>query len=160
MDPEPNAQRTPLFLYDWLNERFHFDADVAADERNALAPRFYECDSLREDWSIHIKSAAFCNPPYDRTRRWLMKAYAESLRGVTTVLLIPTHKSEHHWHDFIFDRASEVIFLTGRLRFGHSQTGEPNSNYAKFGSAIVIYTPHHSGHTHCHSVRVVDIKNR
>src|SRR5699024_12075206 len=38
-----------------------------------------------------------------------------------------------YWHDYIFDKAGEVRFIKGRLKFGGSK------NSAPFPSAIIVY---------------------
>lgn len=47
--------------------------------------------------------------------------------------LIPARTDTTYWHDFIFDKADDIKFLKGRLKFGNSK------NSAPFPSAIVIY---------------------
>lgn len=63
----------------------------------------------------------------------MKKAYEENLKGATIVCLIPARTDTTYWHDFIFDKADDIRFLRGRLKFGNSK------NSAPFPSAIVVY---------------------
>ena len=75
----------------------------------------------------------FCNPPYGREiGKWVKKAYEESLKGVTIVLLIPARTDTRYFHDYILGKA-EIRFLRGRLKFGGCK------NSAPFPSMVVVY---------------------
>ena len=70
---------TPRYVFDKLNDEFHFDLDVCADDLNHKCDRYFtkEQDGLRQDW----KGTCWMNPPYGRTiGQWVKKAY-ESARG-------------------------------------------------------------------------------
>ncbi|MDN7230712.1 hypothetical protein QZN09_06660 [Staphylococcus haemolyticus] len=47
--------------------------------------------------------------------------------------MIPARTDTMYWHDFIFDKADDIRFLKGRLKFGNGK------NSAPFPSAIVVY---------------------
>ncbi|MCH4301016.1 phage N-6-adenine-methyltransferase [Staphylococcus haemolyticus] len=55
------------------------------------------------------------------------------MNGATVVCLIPARTDTMYWHDFIFDKADDIRFLKGRLKFGNGK------NSAPFPSAIVVY---------------------
>lgn len=75
----------------------------------------------------------FCNPPYSVIDEWVRKAYEESFKPATcVVLLIPARTDTKWFHDYILNRA-EVRFIRGRLRFGESK------NSAPFPSMLVIF---------------------
>ena len=76
----------------------------------------------------------FCNPPYGRKlHRWVRKAYEESLKeGTIVVMLIPSRTDTRYFHDYILHR-SEIRFVEGRLRFGNADMNAP------FASMIVIF---------------------
>lgn len=73
------------------------------------------------------------NPPYSKSiAKWIKKAWYESLRGVTTVALLPARTDTTWFHRYIYQRA-EVRFLRGRLQFEGAEQSAP------FGSMIVIF---------------------
>ena len=128
-----NEWATPQKLFDELNEEFNFTLDPCATDENAKCNKHFtiEDDGLSKDWS---KDVVFMNPPYGREiKKWIKKAYEESLNGATVVCLIPARTDTTYWHDFIFDKADDIRFLRGRLKFGNSK------NSAPFPSAIVVY---------------------
>lgn len=128
-----NEWTTPQHLFDELNQEFNFTLDPCATEENAKCSKHFtiEDDGLSKDWSNDV---VFMNPPYGREiKRWVKKAYEESLNGATVVCLIPARTDTTYWHDFIFDKADDIKFLKGRLKFGNGK------NSAPFPSAIVVY---------------------
>ncbi|PTK81958.1 phage N-6-adenine-methyltransferase [Staphylococcus haemolyticus] len=128
-----NEWATPQNLFDELNEEFNFTLDPCATDENAKCSKYFtiEDDGLSKDWSNEV---VFMNPPYGREiKKWIKKAYEESLNGATVVCLIPARTDTTYWHDFIFDKADDIRFLRGRLKFGNSK------NSAPFPSAIVVY---------------------
>lgn len=128
-----NEWATPQKLFDELNEEFNFTLDPCATDENAKCNKHFtiEDDGLSKDWS---KDVVFMKPPYGREiKKWIKKAYEESLNGATVVCLIPARTDTTYWHDFIFDKADDIRFLRGRLKFGNSK------NSAPFPSAIVLY---------------------
>ena len=75
----------------------------------------------------------FCNPPYSNISAWVEKAYRESRKDNTlVVLLIPARTDTKYFHDFIYNRA-EIRFVCGRLRFNGLGQNAP------FPSMIVIF---------------------
>ena len=128
-----NEWTTPQYLFDELDDEFKFALDPCATDENAKCSKYFtiEDDGLSKDWS---KDVVFMNPPYGREiKKWIKKAYEESLNGAIVVCLIPARTDTTYWHDFIFDKADDIRFLRGRLKFGNSK------NSAPFPSAIVIY---------------------
>ncbi|MCH4356070.1 phage N-6-adenine-methyltransferase [Staphylococcus haemolyticus] len=128
-----NEWTTPQYLFDELNEEFNFTLDPCATDENAKCSKYFtiEDDGLSKDWSNDV---VFMNPPYGREiKKWIKKAYEESLNGATVVCLIPARTDTMYWHDFIFDKADDIRFLKGRLKFGNGK------NSAPFPSAIVVY---------------------
>lgn len=128
-----NEWTTPQYLFDELNEEFNFTLDPCATDENAKCSKYFtiEDDGLSKDWSNDV---VFMNPPYGREiKKWIKKVYEESLNGATVVCLIPARTDTMYWHDFIFDKADDIRFLKGRLKFGNGK------NSAPFPSAIVVY---------------------
>lgn len=113
--------KTPIDVYNKLNEEFNFDFDPCPLNDN---PDF---DGLSVEWG----NSNFINPPYSNISAWCKKAYEESLKGKTCVMLIPSRTDTRYWHDYIM-KAKEIRFIKGRLKFGDSK------NSAPFPSAIII----------------------
>ena len=75
----------------------------------------------------------FCNPPYSQIKSWVKKAYEESFKpGTIVVLLIPARTDTKYFHDYILNR-SEIRFLKGRLRFNNAKDNAP------FPSMVVVF---------------------
>ena len=127
-----NEWATPQWFFDELCAEFNFTLDPASTRENAKCIKHYTVDEdgLSQDWS---GETVFCNPPYGReTKKWVEKAYFESKKGVTTVLLLPCRPDVSYFHDYILPFA-EVRFIRGRLKFGGSK------NSAPFPSMVAIF---------------------
>lgn len=123
---------TPDDVFNALDEEFHFNLDPCATARNAKCERYYTIlnDGLKQDWG---GSVVFCNPPYSEAAKWVEKAYRESQKPNTVVvMLIPSRTDTRYFHDYIWHR-SEIRFIKGRLRFSNSKHNAP------FPSMVVIF---------------------
>lgn len=125
---------TPQDFFDSLNAEFGFTLDPAADDRNHKCAQYYtkEQDGLSQDWT---GETVFVNPPYGRieTGRWVEKAYNESQKpGTTVVMLIPARTDTKWFHGYIEGKA-EIRFVKGRLKFGGSKDDAP------FPSMVVVF---------------------
>ena len=122
---------TPQWLFDELNNEFHFELDVCANEYNHKCERYFdeEMDGLKQEW----KGMCYMNPPYGRQiGNWVKKAYESVVGGGTTVVcLLPSRTDTKWWHDYCMK--GEIRFLKGRLKFNDGK------NPAPFPSAIVIF---------------------
>jgi|SRR3954470_796737 len=126
---------TPDNIFKALNSEFNFTLDAAALPENAKCDKYFtpQQDALIQDWS---KQIVFCNPPYSRPLqgKFIQKAFEESKKGATVVMLIPSRTDTKIFHEVILPNA-EVRFIKGRLKFGDSK------NAAPFPSMIVIFRP-------------------
>lgn len=129
---------TPPELFRDLDAEFHFTLDAASTDENALCDRHLTKadDALHTAWDAE-GGAIYVNPPYGRcVARWVEKAYRESQRGQTVVMLIPARTDTKWFHDWVYHKA-EIRFLRGRLHYGIN--GVRAVNNAAFPSMIVIY---------------------
>ena len=121
---------TPKWLYDELDNEFHFDFDPC--------PLHADFDGLKINWG----KCNFVNPPYNRIDKpkFIKKAYDEWLKGNTSVLLIPSATGTKDFHELILPFA-EVRFLKGRVAFcGFNTKGEYSEKQkGKHDSMIVIF---------------------
>ena len=125
-----DSWETPQWLFDQLNEEYHFTLDVCALPENAKCPNYFtpETDGLKQKWGGYC----WMNPPYGREiGKWMQKAYRESLNGATVVCLVPARTDTAWWH--MWAMKGKITFLRGRLKFGNSK------NLAPFPSAIVVF---------------------
>ena len=138
-----DEQRTPPSLFRKLDDRFHFDIDVAATPDNALCKVFF-CksgfDALKGEWygkSIGFK-VSFCNPPYSHgsVEPFVIKAYEESLKGAIVVFLISSDVSTEYYDICMF--AAEWIRIKSRIIFNNAD-GTPMKGAAKFGSMCIVF---------------------
>ena len=135
-----NEWYTPDKLYQELNNEFNFTLDPCCTIQSAKCLNFFtkKDNGLTKTWGGGHK--VFMNPPYGREiKEWIKKAYEESLKPHTTVVcLIPARTDTSYWHDYIFNKAKDIRFLRGRIKF-ETIDGKSN-NPAPFPSAIVIFT--------------------
>ncbi len=124
---------TPKEVYDPLNVEFKFNFDPCPIDWKEGDP-----DGLTIDWG----TSTFCNPPYSQTAKWIEKAYNESKKGNTVVMLINVVTDTRAFHKFIYGKA-EIRFLQGRIKF--IDYSDPTKPVAKAGavrpSMIVVFRP-------------------
>jgi site-specific DNA-methyltransferase (adenine-specific) len=136
---------TPKWLFDQLNDEFHFKLDAATTQNNPLGTRYFctpDMDGLIFDWV----NPTFCNPPYGRKNKmhlWLEKAVKEQSKGVTSVFLLPSRTGTKWFHEYIYQKPNvEIRFLKGRVSFDYDELRthyEKSKNTAPFDSMIVIF---------------------
>lgn len=130
---QTNEWSTPEEFFKRLHEKYRFTLDPSATKENAKCKKFYtaEDDGLSKSWG---GETVFCNPPYGRgLRKWVQKAYEESLKpGTIVVMLIPARTDTSYFHDYIQGKA-HIVFIRGRLKFGDGK------NSAPFPSMLAIY---------------------
>jgi phage N-6-adenine-methyltransferase len=123
---------TPQWLFDKLNEQYHFNLDLCATSENHKCDKYFtkEQDGLKQDW----KGVCWCNPPYSQVSKWVEKAYDEAQKGSVIVMLIPARVDTRWFHEWIYEMYGvEVEFLKGRLKFSGSKWNAP------FPSMIVTF---------------------
>lgn len=125
---------TPQEFFDKLNEEFHFTLDPCALSTNAKCDKFFTPveDGLIQDWG---GETVFCNPPYGRAiSHWVRKCMEESQKPNTIVVaLLPARTDTRYFHEYIYQKAKEIRFVRGRLKFGGCK------NSAPFPSMVVIF---------------------
>lgn len=132
--------QTPKFVFDYYNDRFNFDCDVACSDDNRLVHKRW---LTVEDDALHFTTEwgnrNWCNPPYSRVLPWVDKAASEMIKGNLTVMLIPSDTSVK-WFKLAFENCTECHFISGRLAFINADTQEPVSGNNK-GSVVFIFDP-------------------
>lgn len=123
---------TPQNFYDEINKEFNFNLDPCSTKENHKCEMYYtiEENGLEKNWGGY---RVFCNPPYSQISKWVEKAFYETKKDNTlVVLLIPSRTDTRYFHDYIYQR-SEIRFVKGRLKFGDGK------NSAPFPSMLVIF---------------------
>lgn len=118
---------TPDELYKILNDEFHFDFDPAPVWPNGVIER----DGLECDWG----QSNFINPPYSNIGKWFEKAYKESIKGKTSVFLVPFRLTPIYWRKWVYPYASEIRVIANRIQFKNYPSTAP------FPVGIIVYRP-------------------
>ena len=113
---------TPNEIFKPLQEEFGLVLDVCANDKNHKCEIYLtkEMDALTHDWEYNF----WMNPPFGRNlKKWIQKAYEESVKHkVNGVLILPVRSNTHWWHKYIIDTKAEVRFLKGETKFvGHKR---------------------------------------
>lgn len=130
---------TPWPVIRALEPEFDFTLDVAACKLSTKAPKHYseKDDAFTRDWLKDARGGdAWCNPPYalyngKRVGDWVEKAWQESKRGLTTVLLLPMNKGDQDWYHDIAMLYAETRPVKGRIQFVDPVTGKPPIVWSK-----------------------------
>lgn len=125
-----------------MNQAWFRLENVLHDKRYT-APRLVLCCDNAENRPI---SYWYINCPYGKDAYkhditdWLRKCALEAQKGVGVVALVPCPNGEvNRWHH-VFGKASEVLYIQGRLKFGDPVTGE-ETKPAKFGCMLIHWDP-------------------
>ena len=105
---------TPLSLFNVLNEEFKFTLDVCADDKNHKVDTYIteEQNALIQDW----KGVCWMNPPYKNIKKWIVKAYNESIKHNSIVVCLgPARTNTSWWHDYCMK--GEIRFIKGIPKF-------------------------------------------
>ena len=157
-----DSWQTPQWLFNWADARFNFDIDLAASFDNAKVDPYVsiENDSLSGAWNCEDFNCGWVNPPYSETGRWLKKGWEEARKGFRSVFLVPAPSGENGYKDYVFGKASEIIFINGRVAFelpnGDGTATPVNGNTR--GSCLIIYNRRYEGHTQISWVNRDDMK--
>ena len=132
--------QTPDEIFMYLHTVYDFTLDAAASSSNYKCSNYYtkEDNSLLQDWNGRV----FLNPPYSKGKQgaFLHKAIAElkhNPKCELVVALIPARTDTKCWHEVVFEYASEIIFIKGRLKFQNPTTKSQGS--APFPSCVVVF---------------------
>ena len=129
---------TPQWLFEHLDQEFHFTLDAAALPENAKCDRFFTpaTDGLCQSWAGEV---VWCNPPFSTKEigAWVKKAFDESKKGATTVMLLPSGYKDYKWW--------KVFCIHGRVRFIHDYVRFPRCDdkekSAYVDVTVVIFGP-------------------
>jgi site-specific DNA-methyltransferase (adenine-specific) len=142
---------TPQWLFDALNERFHFTLDPCCTAATAKCRKFYTRadNGLAHSWA---GERVFLNPPYGKKEKgqpdsgiepWVQKAREEAAAGALVVGLLPARVDTEWLQDNVHGHA-DIHFFRGRIRFipppGYvPPPGVKKPSGAGFPSAIAVW---------------------
>lgn len=131
---EPVAKRTdwetPQWLFDQLDQEFHFDLDVCATQQNRKCIDFIGPDSLVRTWF----GTCWMNPPYGQEiGEWIKLAYDYAAAGKGTVVCLLPVRSNNAWWRYVIE--GEVRFLRKKVRF----VDAPSESM--FPNVVVVFRP-------------------
>lgn len=126
---------TPQWLYNELNEQYHFKLDPATSTDNPLNAEHYYTRS--NDGLLHLwpNINTFINPPYSNAAAWVKKAHAQFLINVESnpelviVMLVASRTDSKWFHDIVIPAVDakycRIRFLKGRLKFRNTPYSSP-----------------------------------
>ena len=129
---------TPKWLYQMLDDEFHFDFDPCPLNTGEIEP---DKDGLLIPWGRRN----FVNPPYSKGLKeaFVRKAVDVSKSGSLCVMLLPVSTSTAVFHDLILPNAKEIRFVRGRIRFEGINTfgvsAELGANRPMHDSMVVVF---------------------
>ena len=129
---------TPLYIFNQLNRIFHFNMDVACNEKNFKCKKYIteEMNSLDYEWY----GRCFCNPPFSKKAEFIKKAHDEVLNGncPICVMILPLNCMDTKvWHQYIEGKFYYEI-LKGRISFVNPETNTPKKGNNS-GTVIVYF---------------------
>tara|TARA_R110002060_G_scaffold30712_2_gene41243 strand:+ start:2713 stop:4482 length:1770 start_codon:yes stop_codon:yes gene_type:complete len=132
---------TPQDFFVRVNAEFLFDLDAAALAHNTKCPKFLspEDDALSVSWTGKGIKSVWLNPPYGKgIGNWIKKAWEESQKGLTVVVLIFARTDTKWWHEWAM-KSSEIRLIEGRINFLDPLSGKTGKGGSPAPSALLIF---------------------
>jgi phage N-6-adenine-methyltransferase len=115
---------TPDFLAAVAYRFGRIDWDLAANDRNAVCPRYLgpgshvSDDALAVDWLevVGPRSVAWLNPPFANIAPWAERCARIRDRGSWTLLLVPASVGTNWWAEHVHGKGF-AFWLSPRLKF-------------------------------------------
>jgi len=133
-----DSWETPTAFFDYWDNYYKFELDVAASAENYKGPFFIdaEMNGLTETWG----RVNWCNPPFSLKSEFIAKAQIEAYRGNTTLMLLPASTGAE-WFVRMMVGLNKLFFIGGRLKF----VGAASS--ADFDVCLAEFSPNCSKET-------------
>ena len=142
-----NDYLTPPILVDkalsLINEQFgtnrtEFDLDTCCTYKNIPSKDYIingERDGLKEEWS----ELNWCNPPFDKCKQWIEKAFTEQHKGRTTMMLVPFRCETKFFHDYVlYNDFVKIFWLRKGYKFINAETKEEMGVF-KNALALILF---------------------
>ena len=136
MDSISQEHETPDEIFIPLDNEFHFEVDLCATPENAKCQIYYtkEQDCFKQDWN----KTSWANIEFVRAKKYMKKAFEDSTKFDSTLVLLCTVKSNTNWwRDYVM-KSKEVRFINGKVYF----KGSKNTQGLRFPCAVVVFNPH------------------
>ncbi|QDH46534.1 putative N-6-adenine-methyltransferase [Aeromonas phage LAh_9] len=134
-----NLWQTPQPYFQYWNDIYDFEMDVAAADYNHLCPRYFTetDDALTKDWA----ETNWCNPPYSDIGPWVEKAIEQVERGCVTVMLVPSNIDTKWFQRALESEYTRILIISGgRIKFIRADTQEPVGSNPR-GSMFILFNP-------------------
>jgi len=139
---ERDEWRTPKWLFRWLDEQYHFDVDLAANDANHLCVSFFTKEHSALDFTWLSYTTGFCNPPYSNIEPFYRKAVEQARLGFTSVFIVPTPNADMR-DLLVMESASQIIYIVGRVNFLRPDGSECTGNMR--GTCVIVFSPNPTG---------------
>ncbi len=104
---------TPQYVFDYFNERYAYDLDLAAQPHNAKCKDFCSLETGRDAFEESLEGRrVWCNPPYGNIAEWINLMFR---RPTFITFLVPV-RSGQRWFDDCLSMGN-IDFIRGRLSF-------------------------------------------
>jgi phage N-6-adenine-methyltransferase len=151
-----DERQTPWEFWRQVDDRFHFDLDVAATAETTMCDRWLGPgspiaeDAFAVDWR-QVGRRLWMNPPYSQIPAWLAKARAaargtpdgrvQGIPGAIVVCLLPSNTSARWFHEHVWDeRRADWHPWVVEVRFHpHRLTFAPHTTSAMWPSMLVVF---------------------
>ena len=115
---------TPISTFKELDDEFHFQLDPCTTADNPLGTRYYYTkadNGITKPWNM----STFINPPYSETKHWVKKAFEDSMKYGSTIVMLLAARTDTKWyHSFVWNESknkcrknTQVRFKKGRIKF-------------------------------------------
>ena len=139
--------RTPLYLFDALDQEFEFQFDVCASDNNKLCGCYFSesFSALDNDWDCFTEdhldqvtsNRCFLNPPYSETQAFTERAAQQAkLHNITVVALVNAN-TDTKWFADAVKSSNEIRLITGRIGFIGEEGKKSNGNTK--GQCVIIW---------------------
>ena len=131
--------RTPLYLFNALDQEFDFSVDICASDQNKLCNQLFSEDhsALINEWVFFTNTTCFLNPPYSQTQAFIERASQQAkLHNITVVALVNAN-TDTKWFADAVKSSNEIRLITGRIGF-ISEEGKKSNGNTK-GQCVIIW---------------------
>lgn len=125
---------TPDKLFEILDNEFHFKCDLAGSQLNHKCKNYFSKndDAFSHNWYGYN----WLNPPFNKVGKWVRKAFEDSLKYHSTIVMLILVKSNTNWWRDCVMKSKEVRFINQKLQFKNTQQG------LRFPACIVVFESH------------------